>query len=189
MANKKDNQLVLMRIGDGDVGGEYVTRYGKVLQIVSKDKNSVRVHVVYAGKETTVSKDYEVYEYNEELMGSCKSSLEVQGNTSFVETPPVDMQTEIDRSKENKAKKAAKKKQSGSEDKPLTAKKLVWDLLKEGEQTRSSLAQALIDNKLTKHTTVKKTKAYVSVILSNLKKKNGVKIESVEPGRYRLVKD
>lgn len=188
MTNTKEKKLVLMKIGEGEIGEEYVTRYGKVLQIVSMDKNSVRVCVVYAGQETVVSKDYEVYKYDEELMGNCKASLEVQGNTSFVDTPKVDMSKEIKKIKENKSKKLSNKSKSSFDDK-LTAKKLVWDLLKKEEQTRSSLAQALIDHKLTKHTTAKKAKAYVSVILSNLKKKHDVKIENVEPGRYRLIKD
>jgi len=68
-----------------------------------------------------------------------------------------------------------------------TAKELVIKLLNQKSQTRDSLAEAIIESKLTANKTAEKVKNYVSVMLSNLKRE-GTKLDTGKRGVYRIKK-
>jgi len=70
--------------------------------------------------------------------------------------------------------------------KKQTAKSLVISLLKAGQKTRKDLAQAIIDEKLTSQTDINKVTQTVSVMLHNLKAKDGIEVERVSRGLYQI---
>ena len=67
-----------------------------------------------------------------------------------------------------------------------TIKQLVWDMLKKGVCTRTDLAKAAIAKGLTEETDVNKTKRYISVVLHQLQKKEGVDLVTLKPGTYKI---
>ena len=78
-----------------------------------------------------------------------------------------------------------KKKRAG---KRLDSKKqFVLDLLRQGDQTRESLAKAFIAAKLSKHTDVGKVKGYVSVMIHDLETKGGIEIQRIGSGKYQVI--
>jgi len=100
--------------------------------------------------------------------------------------------------KKSKKKKVEKKKKrkpaaktTGKEAvKPRkgTAKDLVIQMLKDGEQTRESLAEAIIKHKLTTNKSPEKVKNYVSVMLSNLKNRENYDLDTGKRGVYHINK-
>ena len=60
-------------------------------------------------------------------------------------------------------------------------------MLKKAEQTRDSLAEAIIKNNLTTNKSAEKVKNYVSVMLTTLKRE-GIKLETGKRGVYRIKK-
>jgi len=100
--------------------------------------------------------------------------------------PKVVKQVKKESSKKPKTNKKSEKKGKKKMNKTPkeTKKAFVLSLLKEGTQTRESLANAIIEKGLSKHNDVTKEKSYASVILHNLKK-DGI-VFSHERGKYTL---
>jgi len=93
----------------------------------------------------------------------------------------------VSKKKEAKIKKDVVAKPDTTPKQGMTTKQLVTNMLMQGQQTRESLAQAIVDAKLSKNNSVKKVKSYVSIILHELKKTNK-NFVSLGPGRYEIKK-
>lgn len=158
--------LKLMYIGDGQEGLQYVSPYGKVVQLEKKGTKKCMVKVLMTGRVIEIDSDYQMY-----LKEDVDKSADVESKIADVPEVPNILEPA---------------RQYSAEDKEVTQKLLVWEKLKEGPQTRESLAKFIIDSKLSKNTNMKKVKSYVSVILSMLKKKHNVNIVSVKPGTYEI---
>ena len=97
-------------------------------------------------------------------------------------------------SKSSKVKKAKKEKivTSPKAAEPLlrvkggSKKQFIVTQLKKAVQTRDSLAQALIDAGLSKHSDIEKVKGYISVIIHELEKKDGLPIIRLGSGQYKV---
>ncbi|MFA5132730.1 MAG: hypothetical protein WC444_05415 [Candidatus Paceibacterota bacterium] len=153
------------------VGKEYVTEYGRVVQMVSGGQQKSKFLVLLTKKTVEMENDYTVYD-KEELMkanAECSSSED-----ESVAVPPPEVLCKD-------TNEFVDVKGSG-----ISARQLVKEKLLEGPQTRDSLAKAIVDNGLSKNTDTKKVKCYVSVILANLKKKDGLNIVSDKPGSYHI---
>lgn len=87
-------------------------------------------------------------------------------------------------SKKPKTNKGEKKMAKEKKTRKETKKALILEMLKQGPQTRESLANAIIEKGLSKHNDETKEKSYASVILHTLKK-DGAAV-CVERGKYVL---
>ena len=192
-------------IKDAKIGKEYVTMYGKIIQLVNKNPQHSKVLVLATDSELVLSNSYPIWDIGDELEEKLlnpdnrktgvihieneefkeevsKKSVEAAQEKQKLLSEPDPVEEEIPKPK-------VKKPAPSSNTESLSAKQLIANLLREGEQTRDSLAQAIIDHGLSKHDSIPKVKKYVSVALSLLKKRDGLNIESVEPGRYRLIEE
>jgi len=231
-------------ISEGTVGQEFVTKFGKVIQIVSMSQRKVRVLVLATEEEVEVAPDYPVFEFDvqgTQAVAECEeceeceekeaeAEVEVTGAECVEETEvpegteegaelelepepepkaaeTVKMRVSAQPEKTEKlaekpkpkkqptktAKKAAPKKKEAKTKKvptskpagEITTKQLVVNLLMKGPQTRESLAQAVVDAKLSKNDSVQKVKSYISIILHGLKKVNK-NFVSLGIGRYEI---
>lgn len=180
-------------ISEFSVGQSAVTKFDKIVQITSKGNEKTKILVMLTNKEIYVPNDYmvqplevtvveskpvvqnKVVKVNKNNEKENKMQVDEKVGTEVgvktIETPKSDIVVQ---------KSSVQPKEEGT-----STKKLVVSLLKAGPQTRTSLAQTIIDQGLTSNTDVKKVKSYVSVILSHLKR-DGMKIVSVGPGSYIL---
>ena len=67
-------------------------------------------------------------------------------------------------------------------------RQFIIDLLHSSVQTRESLAKELIKSGRTEHTDLKPLLNLVSVILANLRKKDGLHFEDLPKGQYRIIR-
>lgn len=206
---KEKNMEVSMKLGDGDVGKMYLTKYDKKIQLLSRTEAGCRVLVLATGKEVDVPLGYmvaqvaQVAQVAEEKINTVKvesekvmdekirvEASEVRVEASEVlasETPVVAMEAtaeatavaETETVEEVQKKKRVRHK--------LSAKQVVVDLLKSGEQTKDTLASAIMKQFPDRSDSLDKVKNYVGVILSNLRNHDGLSIVSPTKGTY-LVK-
>jgi hypothetical protein len=160
-----------LRIGDGEIGKEYISKFGKIIQYLGKSGSMAKICVRATDKRKDIPFDYLVYERIEEEHVEIEPEIVIEVETVEDSTSEVTEMVE----QHSEATKA-------------TIKSLVIDMLLAGTQTKDSLARAVIDAKLTKNTNLKKVKGYIGIILSNIKKKKDLKFVSEVPGRYRIDK-
>jgi len=161
-------KLRKLRIGDAEVGKEYISALGKILQFLGNSAGMSQVTVVALNKSKKIPSDYIVYE-------------QVYDDKSLDNEPPKE---------ENGADTTTNEEnvmvEQHSEENKSTIKALIVEMLQSGEKTKDELAQAVIDASLTKNTSIKKVKSYVGIVLNNVKKRKDLKFVTVSPGKYRI---
>jgi|GEM_PF-4622957 len=219
---------VPITLGECEPSKEYVTKYGKRIQLLHKSSTRAKILVLATGGELYVPLHYKVFPINsedeEEEEVTIKASEVIEDEVEQDETDEnavqdeseedeLDEESEEDESDEesednedeefeepekpktkstkkpskSKAKKLKTKKEKKGDAMKQTAKQLVLTMLKRSKKkgvTRTELAKAIMAKGLTENVDIKKVKNYVSLVLSLLKKKDKVKIVSIEPGRY-----
>jgi hypothetical protein len=198
---KEDNMTSnAVPISECELQCECATKMGKKLQVIGKGQNRVRVKVLATGIEVDLPTHYKVFkldsgdtvgEFDDEKVTvrakdiiKDKDKKSAKGSSKKKAKKPDKKPPK----KASKSKKKSDKEKGGSRlMKKQTAKQLVLDMLQKKKScTRTELAEAVISKGLSENTDVKKVKKYVSVILSQLKNKQGLKIVSVEPGKYSI---
>ena len=186
-------------IGSCELMREYATLWGKKIQVLSKGQNKVRVLVLATKGEIEIPKSYKVFEIEEEKDMSDSTEEEMivkadevikelkskQGSVSEVmsrEDFEIGKQVKV----QEKVVNPELKDKRGKRMKNGTIKQLVWDMLKKGVCTRTDLAKAAIAKGMTENSDIKKVKCYISVVLHQLQKKEGVNLVTLKPGTYKI---
>ena len=182
--------------GDCDLHKEYVNLFGKKVQIIEKQGNKVRVEVRATQSEIYIPKSYRLFEIEkpaddekqEEIVVSAKDVIEKSAQKEVPKVGKQPKEKSVQAVEEKKvAKKTTKETKKGEKKmKNGTIKQLVWDMLKRGACTRDDLAKAAIAKEMTDSREVSKVKNYISVVLHQLKKKEGVNIVTLKPGTYKI---
>ncbi|MCW4031031.1 MAG: hypothetical protein NWE80_01565 [Candidatus Bathyarchaeota archaeon] len=211
---KEDNMSAAIRLKDCKIGGEYYTKMGKKVQLLELSGSQAKILLLVSETTIPISANYQVFksvedfqEYFDEKEKEAESKNpekeEVKEDKVKVRAKDVIGNSKKKKEKEKPEKKAkpktktktksakkdkkSNKKEGGSgEMKKNTAKQLVLSLLKKGPHTRDELAKAVIAKGLTENTEIKKVKHYISVMLANAKKKDKIKIVTLEPGKYAI---
>lgn len=198
------------KLDDVKVGDKFVTKAGgKIIEIRGRTRKGFKILVVLTGREINVDNDYirnsvEPYEETDPVEQSCNDQVEgsvEEPDVLVTAEPVVDVEALVEKLIEEKIVDPPKKKRGrkpkadkkpnlkGEKKMPKTRKEtkkaLILDLLKQGPQTRDSLANAIIEKGLSKHNDLTKEKSYASVILHNLKKE-GAPVTRIERGKYIL---
>lgn len=196
-------EMMANKLADVKVGDKFITKAGgKIIEIRSKTRKGFKILVVLTGKEIAVDDDYiknSVEPYEDEG-DPVEQTFEEPVEKAVVEEPVEKVVEEevveppkkkrgrkpvIKNSKKPKPNKGEKKMAKTKTTRKETKKALILELLKQGPQTRDSLANAIIAKGLSKHNDVTKEKSYASVILFNLKKE-GAPVTRLERGKYVL---
>lgn len=199
-----------IKISEGKIGKEYVTVFGKIIQLVEKHQQFAKILVFATDAQISVKADYEVYDMGDDLIKKLEDkTIRTSGVIPIGPEMLEDVTTKIEETQKPKKKepmvakanikKAAVKNKSNEEDedmeseegvmdsKKLSLKKFVWEMLKKGIQTREGLTKAVIEANISQCTEPKKVKKYVSMALASLKKREGLNIVSIEPGKYQII--
>lgn len=191
-----------MNIGDGVIGHEYVNRFGHYIQLIGKHQNSVDVLVLATNRIKEIPSEYRVIPRNKFTDSAIdkhhkKVDKKIADYQAGKDVEPAETPDNIlfepfsDETKRSKKETLKRKKVSERLSETvgkMTAKQMVIDLLRKGPQTRDSLAQALLDNKLTAKRDIKKVKSFISVMLILLRKKDKINVVTLSPGKY-IIKD
>jgi hypothetical protein len=208
---KEEQMSAAIPLKECQIGKEYYTFHGKKIQLVELSGNRAKMLLLLSDTTIPVSSSYKVFktiedfrEHHEEENAASEEKQPKKAKTSSsgkVKVRAKDVlskKDEADKKKDKKAKpkdkvkqpkkdKKSNKKEGGSGTmKKNTAKQLVLSLLRKGPHTRDDLAKAVIAKGLTENTEIKKVKHYISVMLSNIKRKDGIKIITLEPGKYAI---
>ena len=190
-------------------GDKFTTPGGKVVEIRSKMREGYRILVELTGKEIPVSEDYvknDLEPYVEDILEEkpektkekpVKKPEQKVEEKPKKETPKKAKEKPVEKPKKKRGRKPGTKNsknqtQTKGEKKmgktktvrKETKKALILDMLKQGPQTRETLANAIIEKGLSKHNDTNKEKSYASVILHTLKKDGSAVV--VERGKYVL---
>lgn len=90
------------------------------------------------------------------------------------------------RGRKPKAKEVVEKKQKAASNKVESKKQFIVRMLKKGVQTRESLAEALIKAGMVSQGNAEKLKGYISVIIYDIEKKDGMTIKRPSSGKYLI---
>jgi len=165
---------------DVKVGDKLITPGGKIIEIRRKIDKGYIVNIPLIDQEVEVDNGYidkcNIFDSNEEV--AVVAQVEQQEETKQLKVYAKKIVEEEKKSLDNI---------SVNESDAGAATKVIVELLKHGPQTRELLARALVSKGLSKSNDVEKAKGYVSVLISNLKKDETLKIESPKRGVYSLV--
>ena len=188
------------------VGDKLVTKKDKIIEIRGKveyknketeeSSPGFKVLILSTGKEIAIPVGYiekfvdRVFvdeEVDEDLVEqSIETTVDeepVENKKIFFDAEPVENKLRVSAAdvlpKNNKEKNVDNKKGDKV--------RLLVKLLKEGEQTRDTLAQAMIDAGLSKTGSLEKEKNYVSVMLNTVKKSGKHKFAPEKRGAYQIL--
>lgn len=172
------------------IGDKLISPGGKVIEIRRRTESGFIVNIPLIDQEVEIDFVY---------AKRC-NAYDLASETS-AETPKEDVEdlhvddTQVEETKKLKvyAKKIVEEEKKSLDNIEIEAEesgaafKVIIELLKTGPQSRELLARALVGKGLSKSNDVEKSKGYVSVLVSNIKKAGQFKIESPKRGVYQLV--
>lgn len=157
--------------------------------VISEDRKDIEYDEEVPAVETTISRDEDLHSEIASDVVDTEADIEPSQESVPMEVKSSRVGKSRKAGKESKAKvdKQGTSEEDSAETKVESKKEFVLALLRSGVQTRSSLANAIVEAGLSKHGDLEKLKGYISVILHDLEKKDGITITRPGSGQY-LVK-
>lgn len=168
-----------------NIGDKLITPAGKVIEIRRRTESGFIVNIPLIEQEVEIDFVY---------AKRCSSyDMSTDLNTEPVKDSPMeDVQVEETKQLKVYAKKIVEEEKKSLDNIVIEAEesgaalKLVIELLKTGPHSREALAKALVNKGFSKSSDIEKSKGYVSVLITNIKKLGQYQIESPKRGVYQL---
>jgi len=164
------------------VGDKLITPGGKVIEIRRKIEGGYIVHVPLIEQEAEVDVAYiERCNVYDSIDVAAETESNVEQHLEETKQLKVYAKQIVEEEKKSLDYIVVNETDAGA------ATKVIVELLRLGPQSRELLARALVSKGLSKSNDVEKAKGYVSVLITNLKREDVLKISSPKRGVYALV--